>query len=215
MNKFWLNHPNILLDRDYITEIFPDKSFSLAQKLNAITRLIILLTLLGYLFTRSLKILASAAVSLVVLVIIFKTKSEKEDFSNLTKKDLDYYKKKPEKEENYIQQNFTTPTKKNPVMNVLMDEYKYNVKRPPAAPIYNDQIKKEVNENAKNENSRLYRNLGDNIIYENSMRNFHTMPNTKIPNDQKEFALFCYGNMPSCKEGDSLQCTKNNASLRN
>ena len=69
-----------------------------------------------------------------------------------------------------------------------MDEYKYNVERAPAAPIYNDQIKKEVNENAKNENKKLYRNLGDNIIYENSMRNFHTMPNTKIPNDQKEFA---------------------------
>ena len=106
-------------------------------------------------------------------------------------------------------------------MNVLMDEYKYNPKRPPAAPIYNDQIKSQVNENAKSENSRLYKNLGDNIIYENSMRNFHTMPNTKIPNDQKEFALFCYGNMPSCKEGDSLQCTKNNVwfkkqlSLRN
>ena len=95
-----------------------------------------------------------------------------------------------------------------------MDEYKYNPKRQPAAPIYNDQIKQQVNENAKSENSRLYKNLGDNIIYENSMRNFHTMPNTKIPNDQKEFALFCYGNMPSCKEGDSLQCTKNNAGLR-
>jgi len=215
MNKFWLNHPNILLDRNYITEIFPDKSFSLAQKLNAITRFIILLTLLGYLFTKSIKILVSAAVSLVVLVIIFKTKSQKEDFSNLTKKDLDYYKKKPEKEENYIQQNFTTPTKKNPVMNILMDEYKYNVERPPAAPIHNDQIKKEVNEKAKSNNDKLYRNLGDNIIYENSMRNFHTMPNTKIPNDQKEFALFCYGNMPSCKEGDSLQCTKNNVRLRN
>ena len=214
MNKFWLNHPNILLDRDYITEIFPDKSFSLAQKLNAITRLIIVLTLLGYLFTRSLKILASAAVSLVVLVIIYKTKSQKEKFSNFVKKDLDYYKNKPTKDDNYIKQHFTTPTKKNPVMNVLMDEYKYNVERAPAAPIYNDQIKKEVNDNAKNENSKLYRNLGDNIIYENSMRNFHTMPNTKIPNDQKEFALFCYGNMTSCKEGDSLQCTKNNAVLR-
>ena len=93
-------------------------------------------------------------------------------------------------------------------------KYKYNPKRPPAAPIYNDQIKKEVNENAKNENKKLYRNLGDNILYENSMHNFYTMPNTKIPNNQKDFALFCYGNMPSCKEGDSLQCTKNNAGLR-
>jgi hypothetical protein len=176
------------------------------------------MTILGYLLTKSLKILVSAAVTLVVLVIIYKTKSDKEKFSNFIKKDQEYYQKDIEKhakkDENFIKQNFTTPTKKNPAMNVLMDEYKYNPKRPPAAPIYNDQIKSQVNENAKSENSRLYKNLGDNIIYENSMRNFHTMPNTKIPNDQKEFALFCYGNMPSCKEGDSLQCTKNNAGLR-
>jgi hypothetical protein len=218
MIKFWLDNPNILLDRDYITEIFPNERFGLAQKLNAITRLVIAMTILGYLFTKSLKILVSAVITLVVLVIIYKTKSGKENFSNFVKKDQEYYQKDIEnvskKDENFIKQHFTTPTKKNPVMNILMDEYKYNPERPPAAPIYNDQIKQQVNENAKSENSRLYKNLGDNIIYENSMRNFHTMPNTKIPNNQKEFALFCYGNMPSCKEGDSLQCTKNNAGLR-
>ena len=218
MIKFWLDNPNILLDRDYITEIFPNERFGLAQKLNAITRLVIGMTILGYLLTKSLKILVSAVVTLVVLVIIYKTKSDKEKFSNFIKKDQEYYQKDTKnhskKDENFIKQNFTTPTKKNPAMNVLMDEYKYNPKRPHAAPIYNDQIKAQVNENAKSDNSRLYKNLGDNIIYENSMRNFHTMPNTKIPNDQKEFALFCYGNMQSCKEGDSLQCTKNNAGLR-
>ena len=46
------------------------------------------------------------------------------------------------------------------------------------------------------------------------MRNFYSMPNTQIPNNQKDFANFCYGNMPSCKEGDELQCSKNNASFR-
>ena len=213
MTKFWLNDPNVLLDRNHITEVFPDKNFSLAQKLNAITRLVIVMTILGYLFTRSVKILVSAAITLVIVVIMFKTKSQKEGFSEFKKEDLEHYKKEI-KTDNYIKQTFTTPTKKNPAMNVLMDEYKYNPKRPAAAPIYNDQIKKEVNENAKNENKKLYRNLGDNILYENSMHNFYTMPNTKIPNNQKDFALFCYGNMPSCKEGDSLQCTKNNAGLR-
>ena len=213
MTKFWLNDPNALLDRNHITEIFPDKNFSLAQKLNAITRLVIVMTILGYLFTRSIKILVSAAITLVIIVIMFKTKSQKEPFSEFKKEDLEQYKQEI-KNDNYIKQTFTTPTKKNPAMNVLMDEYKYNPKRPPAAPIYNDQIKKEVNENAKNMNKKLYRNLGDNILYENSMHNFYAMPNTKIPNNQKDFALFCYGNMPSCKEGDSLQCTKNNASLR-
>jgi len=217
MVNFWLNDPNILLDRNYITEIFPNKSFSLEQKLNAITRLVMCMAILGYLFTKSIKIPISAVITLVVLVIIYKTKSEKEKFSNITtngQEKITENIEKPKKEENYIKQNFTTPTKKNPVMNILMDEYKNNPKRPTAAPIYNDQIKQQVNENAKSKNDKLYRNLGDNIIFENSMRNFHTMPNTTIPNCQKEFALFCYGNMPSCKEGDSLQCTKNNAGLR-
>ena len=31
------------------------------------------------------------------------------------------------------------------------------------------------------------------------MRNFHTMPNTKIPNEQRRFAEFCYGNMAFVK----------------
>ena len=42
------------------------------------------------------------------------------------------------------------------------------------------------------------------------MRNFHSMPNTTIPNGQKAFAEFCYGNMPSCKDGDNEQCSKIN-----
>ena len=46
------------------------------------------------------------------------------------------------------------------------------------------------------------------------MRNFYAMPNTQIPNNQKDFAEFCYGNMPSCKDGDYFQCEKNNVSLR-
>ena len=44
----------------------------------------------------------------------------------------------------------------------------------------------------------------------NNMRNFHSMPNTTIPNGQKAFAEFCYGNMPSCKDGDGQQCSKIN-----
>ena len=106
------------------------------------------------------------------------------------------------------------PTKKNPVMNVLMDEYKYNTHRKKAAPAYNDEILEKIHDSAKTQDPKLYKNLGDNLTLANSMRNFYSMPNTTIPNKQKDFALFCYGNMKSCKEGDALQCSKNNASFR-
>ena len=215
MVSFWLENPNTLLNKNHITEIWPNSDFDLARKLNAITRLIIILTILGYFFTKSPYIPVSAFVSIVILVIIYKTKSKSkmEEFVGSFKKrehphavkDLD----------NILQKEFTMPTKKNPAMNVLMTEYTENPNRKPAAPAYNEVVEEEINEKAQRDiDKKLFKNLGDNLSFENSMRNFYAMPNTKIPNNQKDFALFCYGNMPSCKEGDALQCSKNNALFR-
>ena len=213
MVSFWLENPNTLLNKNYITEIWPNSDFNLARKLNAITRLIIILTILGYFFTKSPYIPVSALVSIVILVIIYKTKikTEKvEEFVGSFKKrdaavkDLD----------TILQKEFTMPTKKNPVMNVLMTEYSENPNRKPAAPSYNEVVEEEINEKAQRKDNKLFKNLGDNLSFEHSMRNFYAMPNTKIPNNQKDFAMFCYGNMPSCKDGDALQCSKNNALFR-
>ena len=211
MTEFWLENPNILLNKNYITEIWPQDKFDLARKLNAITRIIVLMGILGYYLTKSPFIPVSAIVSLIVLVIIFKSKNKiiKEGLTN----EMDNDNSSNLKE--ILQKEFTMPTQKNPVMNVLMNEYHDNPQRKPAAPVYNEDVHQEMNEKAKSKtDKRLFKNLGDNISFENSMRNFYAMPNTEIPNNQKDFALFCYGNMPSCKDGDDLQCSKNNALLR-
>ena len=211
MVSFWLENPNALLNKNYITEIWPNSDFDLGRKLNAITRLIIILAILGYFMTKSIYIPVSAFVSIIVLVIIYKTKgkvSQKEGFK------IGYDTNPGRGLEKILEKEFTLPTKKNPVMNVLMNEYKENPTRKPAAPAYNDEVHEEINEKAKTQDKRLYKNLGDNLSFENSMRNFYAMPNTQIPNNQKDFAMFCYGNMPSCKDGDALQCSKNNALFR-
>ena len=211
MTNFWLENPNILLNKNYLTEIWPNNDFDLARKLNAITRIIVIMAILGYFLTKSIYIPVSAIVSLVVLVIIYKSKKEtkaqtKEGFlsNSVQKNELN----------KILEKEFTMPTKKNSVMNVLMNEYKENPKRKPAAPSYNNEVQAEINDNVKSQDKRLFKNLGDNLSFESSMRNFYAMPNTQIPNNQKEFAEFCYGNMPSCKEGNSLQCSKNNALFR-
>lgn len=211
MTEFWLENPNILLNKNYITEIWPRDNFDLARKLNAITRIIVLMGILGYYLTKSPFIPVSAIVSLIVLVIIFKSKNKiiNEGFTH----GMDDNNSPNLKE--ILKKEFTMPTQKNPVMNVLMNEYKDNPTRKPAAPVYNEDVHQEMNQKAKSKtDKRLFKNLGDNISFENSMRNFYAMPNTEIPNNQKDFALFCYGNMPSCKDGDDLQCSKNNALLR-
>ena len=211
MVSFWLENPNALLNKNYITEIWPNSDFDLGRKLNAITRLIIILAILGYFLTKSVYIPVSAFVSIIVLVIIYKTKgkvSQKEGFK------IGFDSNPGRGLEKILEKEFTLPTKKNPAMNVLMNEYKENPNRKPAAPAYNDEVHEEINEMAKTQDKRLYKNLGDNLAFENSMRNFYAMPNTQIPNNQKDFAMFCYGNMPSCKDGDSLQCSKNNALFR-
>ena len=73
--SFWLENPNVLLNKNYITEIWPQDNFDLDRKLNAITRLILILAILGFLFTKSSYIIVSATVSIIVLIMIHKSKS--------------------------------------------------------------------------------------------------------------------------------------------
>uniref|UniRef100_A0A6C0KB00 Minor capsid protein P9 transmembrane helices domain-containing protein n=1 Tax=viral metagenome TaxID=1070528 RepID=A0A6C0KB00_9ZZZZ len=202
--SFWLDNPNVLLNKNQITEIWPQDNFDLDRKLNAITRLILVLAILGFLFTKSSYIIVSAAVSIVVLVMIHKSKSHsKEGMENL---DIKINK---EDFEELLNEEFTMPTKKNPFMNVLINEYKDNPTRKSAAPVYNEEVLDDATKKSRKD-ERLYKNLGDNLTFQNSLRNFYSTANTSIPNNQKEFAEFCYGNMASCKEGDEFMCEKNN-----
>ena len=204
---FWLNDPTILLDKNYISEIWPSAKLTFEQKLNAITRLILLITVIGFVLTRSINILVSAVITLVTIVIVYKTQKTKDKKKEIIKEIKKEGFTNPETYEK-IKTNFTQPTKKNPLMNVLLPEIQDEPKRKPAAPAFNSKVEKEINE--KTADPRLFLDLGDKINFNNTMRNFYATANTTVPNDQKGFAEFCYGNMPSCKEGDGLQCVKDN-----
>ena len=47
---FWSNDPTVLFNKAYILEIFPTTDMYYEQKLNSVTRLIIVISLLGYFF---------------------------------------------------------------------------------------------------------------------------------------------------------------------
>lgn len=206
-NKFWLNDPMILFNKNYITEILPPTGANFSRKLNAVSRLVILLTLLGFTSTSSLNVLVSGIVTLVIIAIVHKTQESKIKKNKLAKKIKKEGFSNPQVY-NRIKNSFTQPTRKNPLMNVMLPEIESNPHRKPAAPAYNKEVIKEIN--SKTADPRLFVDLGDKIEFDNSMRNFYAMPNTTVPNDQKGFAEFCFGDMPSCKDGDDEQCSKNN-----
>lgn len=220
MEQFWLYDISVLLDKDRLLEIWPNQYYSLARKYNAITRLILYLTILGYFLTKNINILVSSLITIVVFVMLYNFQSKKEGMDVMNQKNPTF---KKTNFENIMTEKYTFPTKKNPLMNVLLPEIKYNKKRKRAAPSYNEAVLRNINKDAQFpelsdelvDNKKLYRDLGDNLTFEHTMRNFHTMPNTKIPNDQRKFAEFCYGNMGSCKDGDDVECSKNLRRLGN
>ena len=204
---FWLNNPLILMNKNYITNIWPQTNQPLVKKLNAITRFVLLLTILGYFLTKSIKIVIAGVVTLIAIVVIYNTQSkqttEKKQSTTENFTNPQVYKK--------VKSRFTSPTKQNPLMNVALPEIKYNPKRKAAAPSFNPKVENEINDSVKESlDPRLFHDLGDGIEFSASMRNYYTTANTQVPNDQKAFAEFCYGNMAACKDGDGEQCVKNN-----
>ena len=184
------------------------------QKINAITRLVILLTLVGFLFLNNIKILITGIIAILVLLFTYYILNKN---ANLNK-----FKETFSNEEIYdkVKHNFSNPTSTNPIMNVLLPEIQDNPNRLAAAPSYNNAVKNNINEKTKdfivgnfdnNDNIKknLFSNEGDNLEFEQSMRQFYTTANTRVPNNQTEFARFCYGNMASCKDGDVEMCFKN------
>jgi len=111
---------------------------------------------------------------------------------------------------------YTMPTEKNPFMNRLMSDPPVKKQSQPITETVEEQIDEIVKKRGlfygepkkKLEDPRLYASLGDNEEFETSMRQFYTVSNNKLPNDQGEFAKWCYGNMLSCKGGDMEQCLK-------
>mgnify|MGYP006444934331 CR=1 FL=1 len=188
-----------LFNKDKLMDIIPKKSETFEEQINAITRFIIYLTFILYFITFSVKYLVYGILTIVLIIAFYYFRKQKMNDKTI-ESFVNFYKEN--------KGDFTEPTKKNPLMNVLLPEIQYDPKREPAAPSFAPDVVEQINNKASD--SRLFGDLGDNIAFENSMRNFYSNPSTTIPNDQNAFADFLYGNMPSCKEGDPFQCVKNN-----
>ena len=107
-------------------------------------------------------------------------------------------------------------------MNVLLPEIKDDPKRKRAAPAYNRAVEKQINKDTENFvasnfdddpeiKKKLFSTLGDSFEFEDfGQYNFYATANTRVPNDQKSFAEFCYGDMVSGKEGNDFALIRDN-----
>jgi hypothetical protein len=213
-----------------MSDLWPMPLMSVEQKLNAITRLVLLLTILGFLITKNINIIFTGFITLAIFVMLYNTQykintsasssnsseQKKEGFVN-----SQLY--------NALKPHLTVPTIQNPMMNVLLPEISYNPSRDEAAPSYNSEVEKEINQStegyvvldfeprnlteAEKLRKKLFADLGDKYEFDESMRLFYTNPSTTVPNDQKGFAEFCFGDMISCKQGNEMACQRFNPRL--
>ena len=217
MGAFWVNDPAVLVSKGEITQIWPAGNMSPDEKLNAITRLVIVLTVLGYLLTRTARIVVTGIVTIAAIIILRKTQRVKEVREAAKKANKEGF----VSPQVYAMTKdlYTPPSNKNPIMNVLPPERKYNVNRKPAAPSFNPAVVKDIDKSTQDFvlsnlgdprlRKKLFQDLGDAFTFDQSMRSWYATANTQIPNDQSAFAEYCYGDMISCKEGDPLACERN------
>ena len=190
--QFWLYNPLVLFNKNNLTELWPNNNMNLNEKLNSITRLVIVLSLLGYLVTKKTRMIVTGLLTLSAISIlqyvqhnkILKNKVQKEGFDNLTVFKNNY--------------EYTKPTNKNPMMNVLLPEINDNPNRNSAAPSFNPVVENDINnktkemvvnkfDNKKNIDNRLFKDLGDNFEFDMSMRQWYSTANTKV-NNRIEYA---------------------------
>jgi hypothetical protein len=227
---FWYDEPSILFKKENIFELWPTPTMNYNQKLNAITRLIIIVTIVGFIITLAYRLLFIGGITIFVIFILFKmnkAKLTKETFTNNDAKNPTQksgYITNPETLDSVLKTEFKEGNKKNPFSNVLLTQIEDDPDRKPAPPSFNVDVDENITSNVKkavqqmnpgikNTDKQLYGDLWENFQLDQSNRVFNSTPNTRVTNDQTAYAKYLYGNMPSAKGStmeDNLQREKDN-----
>jgi hypothetical protein len=205
MDPIWYKDIEILIK--HANEFVPLKDHSIEEKLNAVMRGSIYLSILLYMYYNDTQYFYIAIVAGLLTFFIYSQypKTDKELKSILVSTPSPINLEKFEKDQ------CTMPTIDNPFMNATMKDYMNIdaegkiVDRPPACDVEEPEVKKQIDDYF---NNNLYRDVDDVFGKMNSQRQFFTMPWTTIPNDPNlDFAKWLYLNPKTCKE-DQDYCIK-------
>ena len=228
-NNIWFEDASVLFSKYNFFDIIPLLDMSFNEKINAISRFALYLSILLIIFTGNLNYLylPISIVLLFYLMYIFRPK-RKEQFeyneteTNNTKEDsvsLGYSTTQANIEEKQANIEPTidltkcrNPTENNPLMNLQISDYTSNDNRR-ACNVNNPEISNKIDNNF---DDKLY--LNTEVVYNTkfNQRDIYTMPNTRSYNDQGSFANWLYNTPVSCAMGDENQlkqvraCSYNN-----
>ena len=214
--KIWYEDLTILIDRRGLIKYIPLKSYSKNEKLNAIMRFSLYLSIILSLLAVNINymfIFISVGVLTYIVNISSNMKEDLEmenkieNYSNI--KNDKHIKKRKIEPKKYIRK-CQMPDDHNPFMNFLVTDKR---SRKPACKSYkNKEIKELVDDKFS---IGLYKDINGIYNNENSQREFYTMPNTEVVNKQEELGKWLYNTPKTCKEGNGNQCVGNNTARIN
>ena len=234
---FWSNDPTILFNKESVLEFWPTQQMTFEAKLNAISRIVIVMSLLGFILTRNWNLIIIGIVTLAIIFTLYKLRKQslvsslikKEGFSvnpstQPTSVSQSQMLTDPVTLKNTLRSNFHPTTKKNTFGNVLLTDINDTPNRLAAAPSFNPDVYDEIDRAVKkqtqmlnpgiiNTNKQLYGDLTSNYNLDNSMMRFYSTANSRVTNDQGAFQNYLYGAMYSSKEDTpegSMMRVKNN-----
>lgn len=231
MIPFWGNEPTILLKKEYISDLWPTNDMCYERKLNAITRLILIITILGYIFTMNARVLLIGFITILAVFILFKMRKQKltredivESFESMDSNTCTSI-ENPVTLDKVLKTEYKEGNKKNPFSNVLLTQIMDDPERKAAPPAFNPEVELDITKNVKRTvqmlnpgikgtNKQLFGDLWQEFQLDQSNRVFYSTPNTNvIPGNQSAYAQYLYGDMPSGKEATpegAIQRVKDN-----
>ena len=173
---FWSNDPTILFNKDSIFQLWPTADLTFEGKLNAISRIVIVLSILGFLFTKKQNFIIIGLITLAIVFSLYKLRKEKlvksltqqegfrsegskgskgsKDFSNGSiASSLNTT--NPVTLETLLRSDFHPTTKKNPFGNVLLTDIGDTPDRKAAAPSFNPDVYEDIMSATKKQTQML------------------------------------------------------------
>lgn len=185
-SKVWFDDFSVLFNKKHIHNFFPTLQQTNNEKINSISRFIILNSLILYIYNSDISYIFGGLL-LLLCVYMFAKRDKKNPEGNFREGNKPICRR---------------PTVDNPMGNMLPTKKFDDLE---ACDVTDSRVKKEMHDTY---NATLYYDLTDLYEKKNSERQFYSTPVSKVCNDQVEFAEWLYGskNKKVCRT-DMEVCT--------